>query len=132
MSELKNKFGDNLAWLLSDVAEQVKCSIEESDDIESSFEIWGETEDGREARCDVDLVDILESAQAVITEKDKAISELKVLVESAFREGYSLGYGDGNSDGQSYCGKPCRDDELQWKLSDAIDELDKHKQSKGE
>lgn len=73
MNKLKNKFGDNLSWLLSDVTEQIKCNIEESDTIESSFEIWVETEDGREARCDVDLVDLLESAQAEISEKEKVI-----------------------------------------------------------
>lgn len=74
----------------------------------------------------------IKDAINTITEQEKVISELDALVESAFREGYSLGYGDGNSDGQSYCGKPCRGDDEQWKLSDAIEELAKHKQPKGE
>ncbi len=55
----------------------------------------------------------------------KERDEAKLLVKSAFYEGYSLGYGDGNSDGQSYVGKPCRDDKGQWKSSDSIEALAK-------
>ncbi|MBY7909921.1 hypothetical protein KW420_09065 [Vibrio fluvialis] len=70
MSELKNKFGDNVSWLLLDVASQIDCELEKSDTIETGFEIYCETEDGRETRCEVDLVDLLESASVAINDAE--------------------------------------------------------------
>lgn len=76
MSELKNKFGDNVSWLLIDVAEQIKCELEDSDTIETGFEIYGETEDGRETQCEVGLVDLLESASVAINDAESEITAI--------------------------------------------------------
>lgn len=101
-----------------------------SGDYKSPFELMEKVKENtnvlrKENKRNAEIQDLLHDT---IAEKEKVIGELMALVESAFREGYSLGYGDGNSDGQNYCGKPCRDDELQWKTSDSIEELSKHKQ----
>ncbi|GHX89629.1 hypothetical protein VCSRO111_0634 [Vibrio cholerae] len=76
MSELKNKFGNNVSWLLIDVAEQIKCELEDSDTIETGFEIYGETEDGRETQCEVGLVDLLESASVAINDAESEITAI--------------------------------------------------------
>lgn len=99
MSELKNKFGDNVSWLLIDVAEQIKCELEDSDTIESGFEIYGETEDGRETQCDIELVDLLESASveicsakdqltAVAKQRDELLELNREFAEFAKRQGW--------------------------------------------
>lgn len=62
----------------------------------------------------------------------KALEEAKALVKSSFGEAYSLGYFDGNSDGQSYRGRTCRDDEGQWDSSDSFEALAKLNKQSGE
>lgn len=86
MSELKNKFGNNVSWILIDVAEQIKCELEDSGTIETGFEIYGETEDGRETQCEVGLVDLLESASVAINDAESEITAITKQRDALLKE----------------------------------------------
>lgn len=69
---MSNKFGDNLKWFLSDVANSDKDQIEDGE-----IDIYGETEPGVDCSCSIKISDLCESALSKIeqleNERDKAL-----------------------------------------------------------
>ncbi len=75
MSELKNHYGENVAWFCADVS----ISLDETNEdgmLDSSVEVYGEDEQGREGSTEIEVIKLLESAHVVIEEKDARIDTL--------------------------------------------------------
>lgn len=75
MKDVKNVFGKNLEWFLSEVAVSIHEFVEDGC-IPTEIEVMGETSSGIECSTDVDLVELLTSALAVIQERQEAIKVL--------------------------------------------------------
>lgn len=80
-----------------------------------------------QAYCDKKME--CESLSDTITWQEKVISELEILVESAYREGYIKGFIDAKADGLLETPTNELDYDECWDLSDSNAELTKHKQS---
>lgn len=115
MSELKNMYGDNVDWICVDVAATIRSETENGDQIDSCIEVWGETDDGRETRCDVEIADLLESASVAISDASLEIGELK---EALF---------DAVGMWETVCDSYGWDPRHLTQMSNAIDLRDKHK-----
>ncbi|MEK1973769.1 hypothetical protein WOB87_11745 [Vibrio parahaemolyticus] len=75
MSELKNHYGENVAWFCADVS----ISLDETNEdgmLDSSVEVYGEDEQGREGSTEIEVIKLLESAHVAIGEKDARIDTL--------------------------------------------------------
>lgn len=65
-----DKFGDNLTWMLSDI------SNADEDQIESPFtDIYGETEEGADCSCEVDIRELCGAASARIATLENTLRE---------------------------------------------------------
>ncbi|EHJ9981297.1 hypothetical protein KB976_000317 [Vibrio parahaemolyticus] len=82
MSEFKNHYGDNVAWFCADVS----ISLDENNEdgmLDSSVEVYGEDEQGREDSTEIEVIKLLESAHVVIEEKDARIKQLEEALRNA-------------------------------------------------
>lgn len=78
MSELKNHYGDNVAWFCADVS----ISLDETNEdgmLDSSVEVYGEDEQGREGSTEIEVIKLLESAHVVIETQEQ---QLKLALET--------------------------------------------------
>jgi len=67
-----DKFGDNLEWMLSDI------SHADEDQIESPFtDIYGETEDGADTSCEVDIRELCGAASKRIKDLESQLEKLR-------------------------------------------------------
>lgn len=76
MSEFKNHYGENVAWFCADIS----ISLDETNEdgmLDSSVEVYGEDEQGREGSTEIEVIKLLESAHVVIEEKDTHINKLQ-------------------------------------------------------
>ena len=77
MSELKNKFGQNVSWFCLEASVTLK-EYQDKDNytIDDEFEVYGENESGQEGSVNVGVFDLFESAHVALDEKDEEISAL--------------------------------------------------------
>ncbi len=89
MSELKNHYGENVAWFCADVS----ISLDETNEdgmLDSSVEVYGEDEQGREGSTEIEVIKLLESAHVVIEEQQDKIKELKENDKRSFFSGLAV------------------------------------------
>ncbi|TOG14246.1 hypothetical protein CGJ08_01515 [Vibrio parahaemolyticus] len=89
MSELKNHYGENVAWFCADVS----ISLDETNEdgmLDSSVEVYGEDEQGREGSTEIEVIKLLESAHVVIEEQQAKIKELKESDKHSFFSGLAV------------------------------------------
>ncbi|MCX8914777.1 hypothetical protein [Vibrio parahaemolyticus] len=75
MSELKNHYGDNVAWFCAE-ATAALSDMAGDGMLDSSFELYSEDEQGREGFVEIKVLKLFESASVVIEEKDVRINAL--------------------------------------------------------
>ena len=77
MSNSKNYYGENVAWFCADVAITLDdLSDKEDGMLESSVDVYGEDEAGRDVCSEVEVIKLLESASVVIYDQHSKVEEL--------------------------------------------------------
>ncbi|WMN77618.1 hypothetical protein NI385_16365 [Vibrio parahaemolyticus] len=89
MSEFKNHYGENVAWFCADVS----ISLDEANEdgmLDSSVEVYGEDEQGREGSTEIEVIKLLESAHVVIKKQQAEIKDLKENDKRSFFSGLAV------------------------------------------
>lgn len=92
MSELKNRFANNVSWFClegSITLGELKHDREHC--IDDEFEVYGEDANGNEGSVNVDVVQLLESAHVVICEKESRISKLEGMLKHVVDSDFCAG-----------------------------------------
>jgi len=74
MSDMKNKFGDNVSWFCYEGAISLDDLKEDDGSLPDEFEVIGEDGQGREGSCTIGVIELLESAHAEMESMKKQLA----------------------------------------------------------